>query len=186
MTGQDAILGLLMRKSMSGYDIKQQFEELLSYFFDASFGTIYPTLSKMEKEELITKESIEQQGKPNKNVYTITEKGKAQFHSYLESKLQDNVLRSDFMVRMFFGQFADSELIQSWMEEAILREEAHLVRLKKDYDRFGKYMTPTQEICIQIGIASAESNLKIVKEGLAKIRQTEQGERPATNQIEEE
>lgn len=182
MTGQDAILGLLMGKSMSGYDIKQQFEELLSYFFDASFGTIYPTLSKMEKEGLITKESIEQQGKPNKNMYTITEQGKAQFQSYLQSKLQDNVLRSDFMVRMFFGEFAEPTLVQDWMEEAIAREEGHLERLKQDYKRYGKYMTPTQEICIQIGIASSESNLKIVSDGLAKIKQAEQGGRPAPNQ----
>ncbi|WP_282937373.1 PadR family transcriptional regulator [Paenibacillus sp. RC67] len=181
MTGQDAILGLLMGSSMSGYDIKQQFEELLSYFFDASFGTIYPTLSKMEKEGLITKESIEQQGKPNKNMYTITEKGKEQFQHYLDSKLQNNVLRSDFMVRMFFGEFAEPALIQSWMEEAIAREEAHLDRLNNDYERYGKYMTPTQEICIQIGIASSEGNLKIVRDGLTRIKQAEQGNQPTPN-----
>ena len=56
MTSQDVILGILMKRSLSGYDIKHMFETIFSYFYNASFGTIYPTLSKMEKEGLITKE----------------------------------------------------------------------------------------------------------------------------------
>nr|WP_079418259.1 helix-turn-helix transcriptional regulator [Paenibacillus ferrarius] len=33
---------MLMKKSLTGYEIKQSLEELFSYFFKSSFGTIYP------------------------------------------------------------------------------------------------------------------------------------------------
>ena len=75
MNSQDVILGIIMYHSLSGYDIKHKLETIFSYFYNASYGTIYPTLSKMEKEGMITKESVIQEGRPNKNVYSITEEG---------------------------------------------------------------------------------------------------------------
>ena len=78
MNSQDVILGMLMKRSLTGYEIKQLFEDLFSYFYSSSYGTIYPMLHRMEKEELLTKENVLQDGKPNKNVFTITEKGRRQ------------------------------------------------------------------------------------------------------------
>ncbi|WP_236880832.1 PadR family transcriptional regulator [Clostridioides difficile] len=42
------ILGFLMEKELSGYDLKQIMSESTSYFFDASFGSIYPALKRLE------------------------------------------------------------------------------------------------------------------------------------------
>lgn len=70
---QGVILGILNSGPHSGYEIKRQFEERFSFFFNASYGSIYPTLSKFEKEKLITKKTVKHEGKPNKNVYTITD-----------------------------------------------------------------------------------------------------------------
>jgi DNA-binding PadR family transcriptional regulator len=172
MNGQDVILGILINKSMSGYDIKKMFEELFSYFFDASYGTIYPTLAKMEKEELITKESVEQQGKPNKHRYTITAKGKEQFHKYLHSEVQNDVVRSEFMVRLFFGEWVEPVIAEEWLRGALLHKEQLLKRLQEDYVRFLPEMSPTQELCAQLGLANTESSIKVLKEGLSKLAKT--------------
>jgi DNA-binding PadR family transcriptional regulator len=170
MNAQDVILGILTSESKSGYDIKKMFEELFSYFFDASFGTIYPTLAKMEKEGLITKESVAQQGKPNKHIYTITAKGKEQFQTYLHSGMQDDVIRSDFMVRLFFGELADQHTVQGWLNHELEHKEKLLERLQGDYKRFLPSMSPTQDICAQLGIANMGSSIKILKEGIAKLQ----------------
>ena len=51
MKGRDVVLGLLMGKELSGYDIKIVFEDVFTHFFDGSFGMIYPTLRQLEKRE---------------------------------------------------------------------------------------------------------------------------------------
>ncbi|MCQ6560607.1 PadR family transcriptional regulator [Paenibacillus mendelii] len=170
MTSQDVILGILMDDSHSGYEIKHKFETLFSYFYNASYGTIYPTLGKMEKLGLITKESILQDGKPNKNVYTITEAGREAFVQYLESDIQGVELKSDFMVRLFFGEWTEPERVIRWLERSIAKEERQIERLNADYERWKSHMSPTQEICIALGIANQESNRRILLEGLAKLK----------------
>ncbi|BBH24326.1 PadR family transcriptional regulator [Paenibacillus baekrokdamisoli] len=170
MTSQDVILGILMDGNYSGYEIKHKFETLFSYFYNASYGTIYPTLSKMEKQGLITKESIQQESKPNKNVYTITEAGREAFMHYMESDLQDVELKSDFMVRLFFGEWMEPEYVIQWLEKSIAKEEQQIKKLSVDYERWKSTMSPTQEICITLGIAVQESNLRILVDGLQKLK----------------
>ena len=47
------ILGFLMGCAASGYDLKQYMAESTSYFFDASYGSIYPALKRLEEKKLI-------------------------------------------------------------------------------------------------------------------------------------
>ena len=62
----------------SGYEIKKDIEEgLFSHFIDASFGSIYPALTQLAAEGLLTVRAEEQTGKPDKKVYAITEAGRA-------------------------------------------------------------------------------------------------------------
>jgi len=42
-----AIMGMLSMGPVSGYDIKKRFEESLSYFWNESYGQIYPILKKI-------------------------------------------------------------------------------------------------------------------------------------------
>jgi DNA-binding PadR family transcriptional regulator len=159
-----------MESSATGYEIKQKFEKLFSYFYNASYGTIYPTLSKMEKDGLITKQKIVQEGKPNKNIYRITDKGKEAFYAYLESDIQDIEIKSDFMIRLYFGKMAEPELAIKWLETGIRRTEQSLAKLYAEYERWKSTMSPTQLICIKIGITNMENLLNNLKEGLNQIR----------------
>lgn len=167
---RDTILGMLMNKSLSGYDIKQSFEQLFSYFFDASFGTIYPTLKKLEGEGKITKETVPQEGKPNKHLYSITDKGREEFANYLHSPLERDVLRSDMLMRLYFGNFASDEVIEIWFRQSLQFKQRALDTLLRDYERYKPYLTPTQEISLLFGIKQHESNIEELQDGLAKIQ----------------
>lgn len=159
-----------MESSTSGYDIKQKFEKLFSYFYNASYGTIYPTLSNMEKEGLITKQNLVQEGKPNKNIYTITDKGKHAFYRYLESDIQDVEIKSDFMIRLFFGGLAAPGLVVRWLETGIRENERTLEKLRAERERVYPGLSPTQQICFDIGVTNIENILRNLKEGLDKIK----------------
>jgi DNA-binding PadR family transcriptional regulator len=173
---QDVILGILMESSTSGYDIKQKFETLFSYFYNASYGTIYPTLSRMEKDGLITKESLVQEGKPNKHLYTITEEGKAAFFRYLVSDIQEVENKSDFMLRLFFGEWAEPELVVHWLESGIRKAEQTAAKLTAEQERWKSKMSPTQLLCLQLGIGNQENVIRTLREGLAKAKRLPQEE----------
>jgi DNA-binding PadR family transcriptional regulator len=159
-----------MESSASGYEIKKKLEKIFSHFYNASYGTIYPTLRKMENDGLITKQNVVQEGKPNKNIYTITEKGRQSFYQYLESDIQEVEIKSDFMIRLYFGKFAEPELVIKWMETGIQKTEKSLAKLYAEHEKWQFKMTPTQLICLNIGISNLQNILNNLKEGLIKIK----------------
>ncbi|MCR8641631.1 PadR family transcriptional regulator [Paenibacillus sp. N1-5-1-14] len=174
MNSQDVILGVLMEKNYSGYEIKQRFQTVFSFFYDASFGTIYPTLKRLEADQLITKVTIAQEGKPSKHEYSITESGKKMFAHYLRSPLTADVTRSDFLTRLYFGEFADPSIIRKWLELYIAQKQLQLEGLCQcQLDNQGD-LSPTQELSIQIGITSFENNLKLANEAMDRFARLEQ------------
>ena len=56
MDVQSVLLGFLMHKSMTGYDINKAFSISFSFFSGLSYGSIYPALNKMRRQGLITME----------------------------------------------------------------------------------------------------------------------------------
>ena len=74
-----AILGLLMKKDMTGYELTKEFNSALFEFWNASHSQIYPKLKALTKEGLI-EYHIEITGTVlEKKVYTITDAGKEAF-----------------------------------------------------------------------------------------------------------
>ena len=95
------ILGFLQMQDMTGYDIKQQMTVSTTNFYDASFGSIYPMLKKMEKQQHIRfREEVE--GGKFKKVYTITARGREVFYHWLEQPIALDRARHDHLVRIFF------------------------------------------------------------------------------------
>ncbi|MYF92724.1 MAG: PadR family transcriptional regulator, partial [Gemmatimonadetes bacterium] len=52
-----AIMGMLSIRPMSGYDMKKLIAQSISYFWNESFGQIYPTLKKLVEEGLATRQT---------------------------------------------------------------------------------------------------------------------------------
>ena len=78
-----AVLGLLTYAPLSGYDIRRIYDQSLGNFWSESYGAIYPILKRLEEEGLATREVQHQAGKPDRNVYTITELGRDELHRWL-------------------------------------------------------------------------------------------------------
>ncbi len=175
MNSQDVILGMLMKESLTGYEIKQLLENVFSNFFSSSYGTIYPTLTRMEKEELITKEIVLQDGKPNKNVLNITDKGRACFNAYLQGPLEgDSIKKSDFMMRLYFGEFVGYDKVIILLKQVQEDSQKKLNQLCEQYSLHKDEMHPAQIICIQIGIEEYKAKLETIAQGLLSMEQLDQ------------
>jgi DNA-binding PadR family transcriptional regulator len=60
---------------MYGYEIKKNIINQLGEVIDVNHNLLYPSLRKFEEKGAIIKKVSEQEGRPNRNVYYITDKG---------------------------------------------------------------------------------------------------------------
>jgi DNA-binding PadR family transcriptional regulator len=102
------ILGFLKDCEMSGYQLKHKMAKSTSNFFDASFGSIYPALKKMEARGSIAGRDVVEGGKLKK-IYSITENGKTEFMDWLEKPIEITKNRPDPLVKLFFFGFLSRE-----------------------------------------------------------------------------
>jgi len=99
-----ALLGILNHTSGSGYDIKKVCDSSIGHFWNENFGHIYPVLQRMEDEGLITKEVQQNEGRPAKNIFSITEKGKEELDKWLLLPIEREPIRSELLLKIFLSR----------------------------------------------------------------------------------
>jgi DNA-binding PadR family transcriptional regulator len=124
------LLGFLKYGEMSGYQLKQCMAESTSNFFDASFGSIYPALAKMEKRGAITVRGVVEGGK-YKKLYSITKEGAEEFMRWLKGPIHFSKIRPDHLVHIFFYGFLPKETALFNLNQFILKVSEVMDNLKK-------------------------------------------------------
>ncbi|MGD8192314.1 helix-turn-helix transcriptional regulator [Brevibacillus ginsengisoli] len=151
------ILGFLNYGEMSGYDIKQAFSNHIGFFYDASYGAIYPALRKMEQEGYVTKREIVQSGKPNKILYNITEEGKQLFLTEINTPIQLPMLRSDLLVKIFFGSLRSKDELETLFDNSITFEKQHFEQMEKRFTEQGEGLDDYQRMCWELSLHLIDS-----------------------------
>ena len=111
------LLGLLSHNPMTGYDIKKSVATRMSYFWDLSYGQIYPTLKQLEKNKLITKQVKNNPNGPTRKIYTITEAGIKELQTWLTKPAKKEAHKYEFLLKLIFGDQATPELNQKHILE---------------------------------------------------------------------
>jgi len=96
-----AILGFLMYGPKSGYAIKRYMAMSTAHFYEASYGSIYPSLERMAEAGLVEAERAEGSGRL-KRIYSIKAAGKKAFLEWLASPLDIVKGPSLLLLRLFF------------------------------------------------------------------------------------
>ena len=99
-----AILGVLSQGPMSGYDIKKFIEVSISNFWSESYGQIYPILKQLTEEGLTNSHTEKQEGKPERYIYTLTDKGWDTLREWLAEPAEYAVGRIEILLKLFFGR----------------------------------------------------------------------------------
>jgi DNA-binding PadR family transcriptional regulator len=101
-----AILGLLKERSMHGYQLSKRLSDTLGGFWRVSYGSLYPSLKRLEREGAVEQVFDEQEVGRRKNVYRITEEGEALFRQLLEEAGSDATGEDNrFRVRVAFFKY---------------------------------------------------------------------------------
>ena len=98
-----ALLAMLSYKPMTGYELEQFISTTIAHFWSAKLSQIYRSLKELEEGGLLESHIEEQEGKPDKRIYTLTELGETELHHWqntLVTELDD--LRKPSLMRFFF------------------------------------------------------------------------------------
>lgn len=103
------ILGLLNYGPMTGYEINEVFRDSLSFFWKAQTSQIYRELQKLKSLGWALDVSVRQEGKPDKNVFTITDVGKEELIRWLSEEDMGFENRIPLLMKTFFRGEIDKE-----------------------------------------------------------------------------
>lgn len=96
------ILGLLNYQDMTGYEIDTVFRDSLYYFWNAQTSQIYRELQTLEQKGWVSKCCVPQQGRPDKNVYSVTEEGREELLRWLSEDGPGIAPRVPVLMKVFF------------------------------------------------------------------------------------
>lgn len=162
-------LGYLSLRDATGYEIKKDVEEgLFGHFIDASYGSIYPALTHLAAEGLVTFREEEQTGKPDKKVYAITESGRKALRQSLSVVPSRDKYKSEFLFVM---------LLQDHLTQAqrIAAMEKQLADLKQDLEgiaqcRASPDSTHASDFVMGYGEAVLRAGVNYLEEKLVEQR----------------
>src|SRR5215207_7963830 len=144
------LLALLDEQPRHGYELIQALSEQFGGTYSPSAGTIYPRLSKLEEEGLVTKSTD-----GRKTVYEITDAGRAELEARrheldaIEDELTDSVRR-----------LADG--VRAEVDEAMRSMRAELASAAREAKRAAKTATnATMHVTTESNRALHEAELAI-------------------------
>lgn len=106
-----AILGLLKEQPMHGYQLSRELAQQLGGLWRVSYGSLYPTLRRLERGGSVEQVPAETSGKGRRKlVYRITPAGEALFLRLLEEPPQEGQAEdARFRVRLAFFRYLPPE-----------------------------------------------------------------------------
>lgn len=120
-----AVLGLLARGPASGYDLKKTIETELTHFWNESYGQIYPILKALADERLAVRRVERQSGRPDRQIYTITPKGRQDLEQWLAEPATFQVNRNETLLKLFLN----SQIDVASARELVARYREHHARI---------------------------------------------------------
>ncbi len=124
------ILGLLLIRNLSQYDMKNALQQKISPFFSPSLGSIQAALKKLERNGQVSFNEVVESGR-RKKIYTINEVGKKYFMDWMLSPVAPGRLEQEVTTRLFFlGLMQPIERLA--MVEAVIAQLESTVREFED------------------------------------------------------
>jgi DNA-binding PadR family transcriptional regulator len=100
MAVKHLFLAILSKRSMHGYELKSAFDQLSSEQWSLNFGQVYTTLTRLERDGLVSVEEVKQEEKPDKKIYSITEEGNRQLDIWLAQETDWSVFHDELSFQL--------------------------------------------------------------------------------------
>ncbi len=155
-----AVLGLLKERSMHGYQLKKRLSETLGAFWQVSYGSLYPALKRLQREQAVEMIFDREQVGRRKNVYRITPKGDELFQRLLEETGTEGGEDPKFQVRLAFFRYLRPEARIGMLERRRAFLEGRLGELKRSFQQYRERIDDYTLSLMAHGVDATEHDIR--------------------------
>ncbi|HEV8596333.1 MAG TPA: PadR family transcriptional regulator [Candidatus Dormibacteraeota bacterium] len=119
-----AILGLLARQSLSGYDLARRLRRPIGFYWTAGHSQIYPELRRLTTANLIQASAAS--GGRRRREYSITRSGRSALHAWVDSLPAEYEPRDEVCLRAYSLWVLEAPRAIRFIKQI---EDAHRTRL---------------------------------------------------------
>ena len=131
MALRDAVLAALLEAEASGYDLAKGFDASVANFWMATPQQLYKELERMESQGLVQARVVQQERRPNKRLYSLTEAGREALREFTAQPAKPTAIRDELLVKVQAVDGGDVAAVRAGIAERLAWARAKLAR----YDR---------------------------------------------------
>jgi DNA-binding PadR family transcriptional regulator len=181
MSLRDAVLAALLEGESSGYDLAKDFDASVANFWMATPQQLYRELERLAEEGLIQARLVEQERRPNKRMFSLTEAGYEAIRQFTGRSAKPSAIRDELMIKVQAFDVGDAAAVLDLIAERRDRAEAKVQRYERlrarilngrseeeflaTAPRVGPYLT------LMRGISYEEENVRWATHALAIVEQ---------------
>ena len=185
MALRNAVMAALLEGEASGYDLAKGFEASVANFWMATPQQLYRELERMEGEGLVSARVVQQERRPNKRLFSLTDAGLQVLRDYVgEAPAKPPALRDELMVKVQcvdIGDVGDFEAVRASVAERFERATTKLARYRRMQERMldgrteDEYLATAERVGPYLtllgGIALERANLQWSETALKRLEQ---------------
>ncbi len=169
-----AILGLINKGEITGYDLTKIFTDSVADFWSANQSQIYPELKKLVQAGLIEYQVVIQGEVLEKKLYSITPQGQAELKSWLLEEEPPLPQSKDiFKLRIYFAEHLTQEQLLDKLRQREKKCAALLARYHAKIAEYPETALPPEKLGDYILLKGAtrqlEAQLAWLKESMDYI-----------------
>jgi len=168
-----AVLGLIVQKPRSGYDLRKAFSTTPMGHFSTSPGTIYPALTRLEKSGWIRGSIDDKKELRPRMVYRITAKGLDMLKQHLlQSVTEEDVIwrMDDLMLRFaFVDDVVGRKYTLKFLDQFLVETESHVCSLKQYLNQVKRNIPACGRLALENGINNYQVNAKWAEKAIKEL-----------------
>lgn len=185
MALQDAILAALAYDEPSGYDLAKAFDVTVSSYWTATPQQLYRELEKMEAAGLVVAREVQQEKRPNKRLFSLTDAGRTALGDFTLRPPKPIAIRDELLVQVQAIELGNTAAVRGHVQDKLAAAEQKLAhyertraflldgRSEKDYLTHAQSIGPYLTLCR--GILFEQENIRWCKLTLKTLTSRTEG-----------
>ncbi|MDT0305169.1 PadR family transcriptional regulator [Streptomonospora wellingtoniae] len=135
MALRNAVMAALLEGEASGYDLARSFDASVADFWMATPQQLYRELERMATEGLVQARMVEQEKRPNKRLFSLTDTGRRALYAFTAAPPRPGAMREELMVQVQAADVGDTGAVREAVAERMAWARGKIARYERLRDR---------------------------------------------------
>lgn len=130
-----AVLAALLESEATGYELSKRFNVSVANYWSATPQQLYRELERLEGDGLARGRLVEQERRPNKRVFALTQAGRRELHDFIAQPTRPAAIRDDLLVKVQAADDSDLAAVLAAVQERLRQAREKLAIYDQLHDR---------------------------------------------------